>query len=108
MANAFNRLTPPSGVHGDGQLKTPGPSLHPWDKMRYTWRGSLGICIRQMDVAFGASVDPTVTVQSERIELKADELDIRVLHFPCIPLSLLELLINHLVLAIDSTSLLLL
>lgn len=79
MANGFNRLTPPSGVSGNGQLKTPGPTLHPWDKMRYTWRGSLGICIRQMDVAFGATVDPTVTIQSERIELKADELDIKVL-----------------------------
>lgn len=78
MAGAFNRLTPPSEVHSDGRLKDPAPGLQPWDKMRYSWRGSLGICIRQMKAAFGASVNPVVTAQSDRVELDADELDIQV------------------------------
>ncbi|GMH33483.1 hypothetical protein BSKO_01317 [Bryopsis sp. KO-2023] len=79
LANAFNRLTPPSGVNSDGTLRETGLTLHPWDKMRNTWRGCMRVRIRQMQAAMGATVNPVVTIQSERVELTADELDIEVL-----------------------------
>lgn len=63
----------------DGTLPiSTGLSLQPHDKIRYNWRGRLYLEIYQLQAAMAATIDPTVTSQTERIEIKSEKLTANV------------------------------